>query len=136
MWLSHPRVSRHLNDHFVKILDKVGHEGDVIEFDDREPGGILEKDTAAALEQVNALKVKICRVTSDEFNQAVNVAFMAHPREYSSDRDHVCQNPDCFQIPSTIARELAFATHHGEIVWCGRLPFSVWMTAPVMLSRM
>ncbi len=119
-----------MNDHFVKILDKVGHEGDLIQFDDRKPGGVLEEDSSAALKQVNALKAKICCVTSDELNQKVQVSFMAHPREYSSDRDIDCQYPDCFQIPSTFARELQFATHHGEIVCCGCLQFfSVWMTA-------
>ncbi len=103
-----------MSDHFDKILEKIGHENAIIDFDNRQPGGILEQDYTVALDQVDTLKNKICNITSDELNQAVTVAFMAHPREYGSD----CKprDPDCFQIPSTIARELSFATHHGEIV--------------------
>ncbi len=104
-------LSRHLSDHFVKIVDMIGDKSGVIEFDNRQPGGILEEDPVLALEQVNTLKSKICHLTPDELDQVIKVAFMAHPREYSSDQE--CNKPDYFQISSSIARELSFATHHG-----------------------
>ncbi len=102
---------RHLSDHFVKIVDTIGDKSSVIEFDDRQPGGILEEDPDVALQQVNTLKSRICHLTTDELDQVVKVAFMAHPREHISDNE--CKHPNCFQIPSSIARELSFATHHG-----------------------
>ncbi len=104
-------LSRHLSDHFIKVVDIIGDESGVIEFDDRQPGGIIEEDPVLAVKQVNTLKSKICHLTPDELDQVVKVTFMTHPHEYRSDQE--CNHPDCFKISSSIARELSFATHHG-----------------------
>lgn len=92
------RHLRHTLDHFAAIVSKTA--GEPIDYDHRTRGVPIEDDRAVAREQIAGLRVGISGLEgtgADEVRIRVMIA--------GDGREAV--------LRSTVAREVAFATHHG-----------------------
>lgn len=90
---------RHCLDHYRALIE--GHaDGRVVEYDHRERNVPIEVDRAQALEAVQSLRLRIGALASDRLNDAVRIRVML-----AGDGSEA-------ELGSTLARELAFASHH------------------------
>jgi len=104
--MGHSTIGQHLRhalDHFNAILavsaDESGEDGP-IEYDRRQRGGSIETDRAAALQGLAEARERIANLHPDRLYEPARVRVML-----SADGVEA-------ELPSTLARELAFAAHH------------------------
>jgi hypothetical protein len=90
---------RHTLDHFSLLL--VGHaRGDPIRYDHRSRGVPVERERAAATEAIEHVRRLIGSLTPSHLRESITIRVM--PDASGAELD----------IRSTLARELAFASHH------------------------
>lgn len=90
---------RHTLDHFAAAL--VALEDQVIDYDHRDRDTPIENDREAALDALAQVRTRLERVPEGTLASGVQIRVML-----SAEGDEA-------QLASTLARELAFATHHG-----------------------
>lgn len=90
---------RHTLDHFAAIVRSLG-DGSVVDYDHRERGVPQETSRKAALDQVAFLREAIARLGETDLGRTVRIRIMLSGKG------------DQTELSSTVARELAFATHH------------------------
>lgn len=90
---------RHTLDHFAAIVRSLA-DGSVVDYDHRERGVPQETSRAAARTHVDSLRGAICSLGPNELSKAVRIRIMLSGKG------------DQAELDSTVARELAFATHH------------------------
>ncbi len=89
---------RHALDHFAAAL--ASRAGDTIDYDRRVRGGAVEISREEALARIADLRAALNELEADTLAASVRIRVML-----SGDGDEA-------EIPSTLARELAFAAHH------------------------
>lgn len=90
---------RHTIDHYNAALAALS--GEIIDYDHRQRNTPIEKDLEIAKDTVAKLRVKLERVPEGKLGQAVRLRVMLDAQGAEVELD------------STLARELAFSTHHG-----------------------
>jgi len=88
---------RHTLDHFAAATQD---GAEVIDYDHRERDVPLETDRAAAMQTVAGLRARMQSLAMTPAATAVRIRVM------------VCSDGRCAELTSTLAREIAFATHH------------------------
>lgn len=98
---------RHCLDHFVAALDAADHarssewvSGPVIDYDHRERDVPMETCRRAASDLMTAVRHRLSRLDAARLAAPVVVRVM------------LAQDGQTVDLPSTLAREIAFATHH------------------------
>lgn len=89
---------RHLLDHFAALLQR--EEGGEVAYDRRARGVSDESDRGAAKDRIAALRKELSELDDVQLSWPVKIVVMASPDE-----------PEV-GLESTVARELAFVTHH------------------------
>lgn len=90
---------RHTLDHFSAALTSL--DGGVIDYDHRERQTPIESDVAAALDAIDMLQRDLDRLPPAALDNSVTIRVMLSAEGDQTD------------LKSTLARELAFAAHHG-----------------------
>ncbi|MFN0011471.1 MAG: hypothetical protein ACKVS8_07485 [Phycisphaerales bacterium] len=92
---------RHVLDHFAAALLALDHPDTVIDYDHRERGTDVEGSRAAARSAIAAAREGLLRVDIRTGAARVRVLVM------------LASDGACDTLESTLAREVAFAAHHG-----------------------
>ncbi|GAB4515636.1 MAG: hypothetical protein Tsb0013_20200 [Phycisphaerales bacterium] len=90
---------RHTLDHFRAAL--TGLEGDVVDYDHRDRATAIEQSVDAAIAEIDALAGAIGAIGEEDAARGVTVRVM------------LSGDGACAELSTTLARELAFAAHHG-----------------------
>ncbi|TVQ32381.1 MAG: hypothetical protein EA376_05800 [Phycisphaeraceae bacterium] len=89
---------RHTLDHFSAILSSLS--GEPIRYDQRKRGTVIETSRSDAMDRVGQLSDALGALDSERSGVQVTVVSLLNP-----------DDPET-ELESTLARELAFATHH------------------------
>lgn len=91
--------TRHTLDHFTRIVG--GHRtGTPIDYDHRDRGGAVETDRSAALSEIAGLIAVLSALDEEDLGTTLSIRVMVNAEG------------DEAEMPSTLVRELWFATHH------------------------
>jgi uncharacterized damage-inducible protein DinB len=89
---------RHALDHFRAAL--AGLDGACVDYDHRERDTDVERDAGAALAEIDRLRGRLGALGDDDAGRAVTIRVM------------LTSGGETAELPSSLARELVFASHH------------------------
>ncbi len=89
---------RHSFDHFSALLRAASSNEGFANYDERARDTIVESNREAAVNLIQEMKDKIDQL---DLNKNIEVSFIGNEKTY-----------EAYKIPSTVLRELSFASHH------------------------